>query len=212
MEYPAKTAYQSRIEAVTYESSRFSSLKGKLADYLEKKTIGKLLGELPVGSLILDVACGTGRITRFLCDIGFQAWGVDISKEMLAVARQKLAGQNGSAKFYQGEAENLPFAPRQFEAVTAIKLMGHVPPEERIKILKELKRVSRTGIVVSYYFSSPVHQAKRSIKRFLKKNHSPWYPVTPRELTNEVESAGLRILKQIPVAPLISETRILLLG
>ena len=212
MEYPAKTAYQSRIEAVTYEGERFSNLRGKLADYLEKKAIGNLLKDFPPGSLILDVACGTGRITRFLWESGYQAWGVDISKEMLAVARQKLSEQNGSVKFYQGEAENLPFAPRQFEAVTAIKLMGHVPPEERIKILKELRRVSRKGVVVSYYFSSPAHNCKRSIRKFLRKERSPWYPVTPRELAKEVESAGLRIIKQIPVVPFISETRILLLG
>src|SRR4030067_1793844 len=118
MEYPAKTAYQSRIEAVTYEGERFSNLRGKLADYLEKKAIGNLLKDFPPGSLILDVACGTGRITRFLWETGYQAWGVDISKEMLAVARQKLSGQNGTVKFFQGEAENLPFAPRPFEAVT----------------------------------------------------------------------------------------------
>lgn len=183
-----------------------------MAEYLEKKAIGNLLKDLLPGSLVLDVACGTGRITRFLCESGYQAWGVDVSKEMLAVARQKLSEQNGSVKFFQGEAENLPFTSGQFEAVTAIKLMGHVPPEERIKILKELKRVSRKGVVVSYYFSSLAHNCKRSIRKFLKKDCSPWYAVTPGELAKEVESAGLRILKQIPVAPLISETRILLLG
>lgn len=211
MDYPAKTAYQNLTEASTYDQKRFRSWKGKLADHLEKNAIARLLEDLAPGSLILDVACGTGRITKFLYEKNYKAWGVDISAEMLETARQNLSVQNGEVKFFQGEAENLPFAPRLFEAVFAIKLLGHVPPEQRIGILRELKRVSRGKVVVSYYYSSILHNFKRRLKKVLKKTCSPWYPVTRRELAREVESAGLKISREIPVARFLSETKILLL-
>jgi len=39
--------------------------------------------------LVLDLACGTGKITRLLADRGYDMTGVDLSPEMLSVARER---------------------------------------------------------------------------------------------------------------------------
>ncbi|MCI0531982.1 MAG: class I SAM-dependent methyltransferase [candidate division Zixibacteria bacterium] len=209
MDYPARVAYRNQTEASSYDAVRFNSIKGKLADKLEKNAIGKLLAGIAPGSLVLDVACGTGRITSFLWDKQMQAWGADISREMMEVAQKKLISENKHARFFQAEAETLPFETGTFAAVTAIKLLGHVPPDSRVRILKELGRVCRGSIIVAYYFSSPPHNLKRSLRKFVTKTNSPWFPVTSSEVEEEVRRAGLRIEEIVAVAPLLSETKIL---
>jgi hypothetical protein len=65
---------------------------------------------------------------------------------------------------------------------------------------------------VAYYFSSAAHNLKRSLRKFVTKTNSPWYPVTFPEVEKEVRRAGLRIEEIVAVAPLVSETKILRLA
>ena len=212
LSYPAKTAYQSEGAAETYDRIRFDSFKGKLADKREKEIIGKFLKVLPEGSLVLDLACGTGRITEFLLSKGYKVCGVDISKEMLKVARERVGSSGKLVNFYQAEAESLPFEGRIFDSATCIKLFGHIPPETRIKILQELKRVTKGPFVVAYYIAGPMANAKRKIRKFLTGNKAPWFSVTKNSLRKEIDLANLKILKEKLVLPFVSETLILLLG
>jgi ubiquinone/menaquinone biosynthesis C-methylase UbiE len=209
--YPAKTAYQSRRAAETYDRLRFKSLKGKWLDAQEKKIIGDLLGFLPEGGRILDLACGTGRIAEFLLSRGYRVCGADISGQMLEVAQEKLKNFGESIEFRQADAERLPFGEKRFDSAACFRLMGHVPPETRVKILRELKRVTRDPFVVAYYLSGPAANTKRKIRKFLKGDKSPWFPVSKENLKREIDSAGLRIVEEKQVLKYVSETLILLL-
>jgi ubiquinone/menaquinone biosynthesis C-methylase UbiE len=211
LSYPAKTAYQNRNSAETYDRLRFESLKGRIADKREKKIIGELLKDLPKGSVVLDLACGTGRIAGFLLSKGHKVWGVDISPQMLEVARKRLSAFGELVKLRQGEAEHLPFEERFFDSATCIKLMGHVPPKTRIKILREIKRITKGPFVVAYYISGPVVNIKRKIKKLLTGNKAPWFPAPENCLKKEVASANLKILREKSVLKHLSETLILLL-
>lgn len=51
---------------------------------------------LPPGSRLLDVGCGMGRFTRLLAEKGYRVTGVDLSPDLLAVAREEL-GRRGAA-------------------------------------------------------------------------------------------------------------------
>jgi len=210
--YRAKTAYRNQGVAETYDEIRFKNLKGRLADEKEKKIIGKLLSDLPEGSLVLDLPCGTGRITEFLLSKGYRVWGTDISQEMLKVAQKKLSSFGESINFRQAEAENLPFEDKFFDSATCIKLMGHIPPKTRVKILQEIKRVTKGPFVVAYYVSDPIADTKRKIRRFLTGNKAPWFPIPKKRLKEEITSANLKILRQKPLLRYVSETLILLLN
>jgi len=212
LSYPARTAYQSKKAAKTYDHTRFRSPKGIFLDRREKKLIGGLLSHLPKGSLVLDLACGTGRITEFLLSRGYKVWGADISKEMLKVAEEKLSSLGKSVNFYQAEAEDLPFEGKIFDSATCIKLFGHIPPEIRIKILQELKRVTKGPLVVAYYLSGPIANSKRKIRKFLTGNKAPWFPITKKCLRKEITLANLKILEEKPALAFVSETLILLLN
>jgi demethylmenaquinone methyltransferase/2-methoxy-6-polyprenyl-1,4-benzoquinol methylase len=88
---------------------------------------------------VLDVACGTGLVTRELVRRGCSVVGLDQSADMLAEARRRLPG----VRFVAGEAERLPFADREFDALTFTYLLRYV--DDRLATMRELARVVRPG-------------------------------------------------------------------
>lgn len=96
--------------------------------------------ELPPGGKILDVASGTGSITRLLQSQGLEVVSVDQSEEMLAVAVAH--GATGVLS----TAERLPFPDGAFDGVTFGYLLRYVESVEGC--LEELARVVRSGGVV----------------------------------------------------------------
>jgi ubiquinone/menaquinone biosynthesis C-methylase UbiE len=89
----------------------------------------------------LDVACGTGFLTRHLRG---SVVGVDQSRSMVTVARQRgLAGVGLVA-----DALALPFADAAFDRVFTGHFYGHLPTDEREAFLAEVRRVAAELIVV----------------------------------------------------------------
>jgi 2-polyprenyl-3-methyl-5-hydroxy-6-metoxy-1,4-benzoquinol methylase len=56
---------------------------------LEQPIVRSFIDAIPPGRA-LDAACGTGRHTAYLCMRGFETTGVDVTSEMLALAREKV--------------------------------------------------------------------------------------------------------------------------
>lgn len=109
--------------------------------------------ELPTSNFqlsILDVACGTGDMSIQLLKKGCQVTGVDLSEEMLAIARQKTdsAGfQLSSFDFQLADAEQLPFPDASFDAVTcAFGIRNFVNLDRG---LSEMVRVLKPGGTVA---------------------------------------------------------------
>lgn len=85
---------------------------------------------------VLDVAAGTGAITRLLEARGARVVAFDQSIEMLRVAQQR------GATVVRGTAEHLPFRNTSFEAVTFGYLLRYVAPDVA---MGELARVLKPG-------------------------------------------------------------------
>jgi demethylmenaquinone methyltransferase/2-methoxy-6-polyprenyl-1,4-benzoquinol methylase len=90
---------------------------------------------------VLDVACGTGFLTRHLRG---RVTALDHSASMLAIARGRLAG----AAFVRGEAGRLPFVDGAFDAVVAGNFYGHLFDAERRRFVAEARRVAPVLVVV----------------------------------------------------------------
>jgi len=89
----------------------------------------------------LDVACGTGFLTRHLRGL---VVGLDQSPTMCALAQRRLP--DGVAVV--GDALALPFADRAFERVVAGHFYGHLVTEQRERFLSEARRVGHELVVV----------------------------------------------------------------
>ena len=85
MDYKARSAYKDSKIVNEYDSKRFYSIRGKVINFLEKSAIEKAIKyiALPAASEILDLPCGTGRISIFLAEKGYKVMGGDISPEMI---------------------------------------------------------------------------------------------------------------------------------
>jgi len=87
------------------------------------------------GGRVLDLGCGTGGVALACAARGASVVGIDLSAEMLEVARSKSTpfGIRGSVEWVQlGVAEiEDRFEPGSFDAITACLLMSELSPEEQ---------------------------------------------------------------------------------
>ena len=90
----------------------------------------------------LDVACGTGFLTRHLRG---DVVGLDQSERMLGVAREQAPG----ATFVHGDALALPFADGAFDRVFTSYFYCHLEVEERKRFVAEARRVAPELVVVA---------------------------------------------------------------
>jgi ubiquinone/menaquinone biosynthesis C-methylase UbiE len=93
-----------------------------------------LAGLAPAATL--DVACGTGFLTRHLPGT---VTGLDRSPRMLRVA----AEQAPRATLVEGDALSLPFADDTFHRVFSGHFYGHLDASQRATFLREARRVAR---------------------------------------------------------------------
>lgn len=119
------------------------------------------------GMRILDVATGTGMVAFALAARGAEVIGLDQSEAMLAAARARLARTPALASritFLLGEAEALPFADGEFDALSFTYLLRYV--DDRAATMRELARVvvpgGRIGMVE---FGVPGDPALRGLWR-----------------------------------------------
>jgi ubiquinone/menaquinone biosynthesis C-methylase UbiE len=89
----------------------------------------------------LDIACGTGFLTRHLPG---EITGLDQSESMLELAADTLP----DAKFVRGDALALPFADNSFERVFTSFFYGHLEEPERSVFFREARRVAPELVVV----------------------------------------------------------------
>jgi demethylmenaquinone methyltransferase/2-methoxy-6-polyprenyl-1,4-benzoquinol methylase len=118
---------------------------------------------------VLDVACGTGDMVLELQKHGCTVTGVDLSEEMLAIAKRKV--ENGMWKV--ADAEHLPFPDDSFDAVTcAFGVRNFVHLEQG---LKEMLRVLKPGgRMVILELATPDSKLIRPFYNLYTKRIIPW--------------------------------------
>jgi demethylmenaquinone methyltransferase / 2-methoxy-6-polyprenyl-1,4-benzoquinol methylase len=133
---------------------------------------------LAAGEVAVDVACGTGALTRELEALapGALVLGVDFSTEMLA--------RGGGGRFAVGDALQLPLAEASADVVTIAFGLRNLP--EPGQGLLEFRRVLRPGgRLVVCEFSTPVVPVFREVyRRYLTR----LMPVAARRLTSDPEA------------------------
>lgn len=102
------------------------------------------LPAIPPGR-VLDIGCGSGVYLEELIGMGFEACGMDISEEMLAVTRSRLAAAvaGGRLQLAQGDVEHIPFASGSFDLVICIGVFGYLLRDEAA--IAEILRVLKPG-------------------------------------------------------------------
>ena len=151
---------------------------------------------------ILDVACGTGFLTRHLPG---DVTALDQSERMLAEA----AGRAPNVQLVQGDALELPFPERSFARIFTSYFYCHLEAEERARFLGEARRVAAELVVVASRPRGP-EPRERWEKRTLNDG-SRWRVYKrvfePEELADELGGEPIFagewfVVVRAPLAPL----------
>jgi ubiquinone/menaquinone biosynthesis C-methylase UbiE len=142
---------------------------------------------LPEHSHILDLGCGTGRLLDRLASQFPNLYGIglDLSAEMLRQARRSCKYRQ-SLIYIQGNAEALPFADRQFDAVFNTISFLHYPHPE--KVFAQVQRV----IKPCGYFYLVDYTVSKMFNFPFSPGGLRFY--TPQQREEFAENVGLKVI------------------
>lgn len=208
------TSWKSRSVAEAYDGRRFTSLGGRFFDKAEKRAIATCLDDaekvFPIKQMI-DLACGTGRISEFLAARGYQLTCGDISDEMLRVAKARLESAGArDAAFLHVDIYKIEQPDASFDCVSAFRLFQHLTSEQRSKALREMARISRRFVLVNVMHTSKYYEAVRTLRRLLGR-YATRYTSSQEQTDQELRYAGLKVVKSIFTQPGFNGNRVLLL-
>jgi SAM-dependent methyltransferase len=99
--------------------------------------------DIGAGERVLDVATGTGNAAIPAAQAGAGVSGLDLTPELLAVARRRAADAGVDVDWIEGDAETLPFADGHFDVVLSTFGVQFAPRHE--VVADEIARVLRPG-------------------------------------------------------------------
>lgn len=157
--------YRSRDVAEGFDALRFGGPIGQMIQETQQALLLRALAPI-TGRRVLDVGTGTGRAALAFAREGAVVTGVDASAEMLAVAERHAAEQGLSAAFKVGDAHQLPFGDREFDAAVSLRVIMHTPNWRQC--VSELCRVSNSRVVVDFPALGSFASVESAIRRARK--------------------------------------------
>lgn len=169
------------------------------------KKIQHTVGLMSPSNKLLDVGCATGSLSLRLAAYGHQIHGVDLSPEMVRIARHKVreAGQEhlhfhvGTLTGLSGGGE-LPFEPGSFDGITAFSLLHLVPDLKRT--LARIYALLKPG---GFFVSSTVALGEDWVPYGLILPLMKWLGKAPyvevlsrQEVLDELQAAGFELFVQ----------------
>jgi len=138
---------------------------------------------LPKKEIILDLCCGTGRHSIILKRRSWNMIGLDLSKNLLAIAKRNMKNERVEFPLVRADMRYFPFRNQVFNAVICMfTSFGYLPSEiEDMKSFKEVRRTLRKG----GEFLLDVANKDHVIKVFQEKEWAefePFYMLEKRSL------------------------------
>jgi SAM-dependent methyltransferase len=156
-----------------------------VAKHIDQAPVDDLLLRVPVGDeRVLDVATGTGNVALRAALSGGQVIGLDLTPELLAIARSRADLAGVAIEWVEGDAEDLPFADGAFDVVFSSFGVQFAPRHELTAA--ELDRVCRPGGRIGLVNWTPdglIGQFFRIMSRYLPP--APAYASPPPLWGNE---------------------------
>jgi SAM-dependent methyltransferase len=222
--------YEDASRANAYASLQFANTY-----YLAYRDLPAIISESVAGTKALDFGCGTGRSSRFLQDLGFNVIGVDVSEDMLRIARA--SDPCGDYRLVPGD-DLSGFGVGTFDLVLSAFTFDNIPAARKISIFSDLRKLlTPKGLIVNLVSSPeiyvhewtsfstkdfPQNSAARSgdVVRIIVTDHQDRRPVEDILCTDEAyrmvyRDAGLETIQMVkPLAKgdepykWVNETRI----
>ncbi len=149
--------------------------------------------------IIADIGCGPGHVAAYLHELGAQVVGIDLSPEMVAIARQR----SPEIPFEQGSMLALATPDASWGGIVALYSIIHLPPGGRPRALAEFHRALRPGGLLLLAFH--IGDEQRHVEEWWGEEVSldTWF-LQPREIESLLRDAAFTIemsLVRQPYAP-----------
>ncbi len=130
-----------------FSDAELSSIGGDYFDIVTDSMLDK-------NSRVLDVGCGTGRWTKYVCSRSGFVEAIDPSKAVL-VAAAMLANEN-NVRVSQAEVDNIPFEDASFDFIFSLGVLHHIPdtPTAMKKCVEKLKPGGHFLVYLYYNFEN----------------------------------------------------------
>ena len=178
-------------------SSKFDKRKRKEWKVYESLLFNKIADNLDKGNTVLEVACGTGRVTLEISKQANKVYAIDISSQMIDVARKNIKEKEiNNIELSVEDAYNLPFDNEMFDTVICINsLHNMIYPENA---LSEIKRVLKPeGRFISTVTGIGSRKFKIIMSIFkLLTNFPVFHKLNLEEFADMLSKAGFSILKK----------------
>ena len=109
----------------------------------------------------LDLGCGTGTLTRALADLAEHVVGVDLSPEMVRLARARCADRV-NVELLVGDFLELDLSPASFDCIAAVAVLHHMPLVPSLERAKVLLRPGGVLLVLDLFRDAGVLDRLRS--------------------------------------------------
>jgi SAM-dependent methyltransferase len=142
-----------------------------------------------VSGPVADLGCGPGHVTAHLRRLGCQAFGVDLSPEMVAVARRAYPGLS----FSVGDMTQLDITSGSLGGIVAFYSTIHLPPDRLPLALAEFARVLAPGGQVLLAFQTGAGERLHQTDWHGHAVTLDHYRRAPADVTARLAAAGLRV-------------------
>jgi len=142
--------YEDASRADAYASLEFANTY-----YLAYRDLAAIISQHVAGTTALDFGCGTGRSSRFLQKLGFDVIGVDVSEDMLRLAR--VSDPSGDYRLVPGD--NLgECGAGSFDLVLSAFTFDNIPAATKVRIFGDLRKLlTPKGIIVNLVSSPEIY-------------------------------------------------------
>jgi SAM-dependent methyltransferase len=139
-----------------------------------------------LGTDVGDVGCGTGRLDPFLAAGGLSPRGVDLSPEMVRLARR----DHPEFAYEVADVRDLPFRDASLAGVVCWYSLMYLAPEDRPVAFTELARVVKPGGYLATAFKAGDGQVRRGARTVDLGVGFDVYWLSPEEMERRVNDAG----------------------
>src|SRR5205823_2151162 len=171
------------------------------------RTFAHVVDHLGLGlrAQVLDVGCGPGWMSEFLARCGYWVTGIDISEDMVEIARLRVSripeqvgeGIDPLAEFHAMPVQELPWTNR-FDAAILYDTMHHFDDElETLKVIQRALVPGGTIYIREGARPAPGSESEQALIQEMRVHQTLESPFDPRYLLDVVREAGFEDVRRL---------------
>lgn len=194
------------LHAKAYFHKHSQGLARKLSNWRDQQIARKALKIAGNPTSVLDVPCGTGRFWNVLTENPDRTvFASDNSQKMIDIGLQYRGNQlTKKIQTFQASAFSLPVGDCYVDTIFCIRLLHHIGrSEDRLKLLREFHRVTKSTVIISLWVDGNVKAWRREKLEYsrAKREYQNRFVIPQQIIENEFLQAGFRIKDALDFFP-----------